>query len=549
MDMFNTVAQMQELLAVSRGQKSGDLLIRNVRILDVFTERIFEGEILIKSGKIAAITKKASHRAEEAYDAGGRIALPGFIDSHFHLDFPLVTPAQLSHAVVPHGTTAMLCEILDYAALNGLESTRRFVRDADKLPYRCFWAAPGKVAPKFITEAVLEWENTVALGEMAQGLMEQGDPDELDKIALSRGKGKVISGHVIRRDPEDLDAFAILGYDDEHNTDTYEEAVARMRFGMSKIIRINGAYDAAKSIITGALRDGVPTDQMLFAVDDVYIHELFRSGHIDKVIQRCIGLGLPPVKAVKIATINAARHFHLDHILGSVTPGRFADLVLVDSMEQIQPKVVFQNGRKVAQDGRLTVPVEIDYSDLRLEAAPGLETLRGEELLFSRGELNTNRYTLADGAPVGIEGRELPQQGFFCNPEGDELPFYRIMRYPVFGRRAIDKKVLHGTGIRGGALALSFEQGGSAVSVTGDSLEDILAAAHDVDRHAGCISVAAGGKIVARYELPLGACISDLDAYRAAEALEKLEQAVRGLGCNLEGAIMRIYFLPFLFRA
>lgn len=548
MDRFNTVEQMQALLAVSRGQRPGDLLIRNVRILDVFTERIFPGEILISGGKIASITKREGHRAREVYDAGGRIALPGFIDSHFHLDFPLVTPAQLSHAIVPHGTTAMLCEILDYAALNGLAATRRFARDADRLPYRCLWAAPGKVAPKYVAEDVLTWENTVALGEMAQGLLERGEPDELHKIELSRRAGKVVSGHVVRRTPEELDAFAILGYDDEHNTDTYEEAVARMRFGMSKIIRINGAYDAAKSIITGALRDGVPTDQMLFAVDDVYIHELFRTGHIDKVIQRCIDLGLPPVKAVKIATINAARHFRLAHMLGSITPGRYADLVLVDAMEEMKPQVVFQNGRRVAEGGRLTVAVDIDYSDLRSEAAPGLEGLRAEDLLFGPGELQTNRYTLADGEPVGVEAFQIPEAGFYSRAQDGELPFYRIMRHPVFGRRAIDKKVLRGTGMTGGALALSFEQGGSAVSVTGDNLEDILAAAHDVDQHAGCISVASGGRILARYELPLGACISDLDAYAAAQALERLEQAVQSLGCGLEGAIMRIYFLPFLFR-
>ena len=548
MDMFNTVEQMQGLIAVAKGKKEGDILIRNVRILDVFTEQVFQGEILISDGKIASITSQPHHRAREYFDAGGMIAMPGFMDCHFHLDFPLVTPAQLSHAIVPHGTTSMLCEILDYAALNGLEATKDFVRDTDRLPYRCFWAAPGKVAPKFIAEAVLDWENCIALGEMAQGLTEVGTPDELHKIELSRRKGKVISGHVVKRQPEELDVYAILGYDDEHNTDTYEETVARMRFGMSKIIRINGAYDAAKSIITGAIRDHIPTDQMLFAVDDVYIHELFRSGHIDKVIQRCIDLGLPPIKAIKIATINAARHFRLDHILGSVTPGRYADLVLVEELDQIKPKVVFQNGRKVAENGRLIVPVDIDYSDLRSQSVPGLEKLREESLLFTPEEQSTHRFTITNGQPLSVEPYTVPQSGFYCRGEEDELPFYRIARYPSFGERRIDKKVLRGTGIRGGALALSFEQGGSAISVTGDNLEDILLAAHDVDQYPGCISVAAAGQITARFPLMLGGSISELDAFSAADSFEALEQAVRALGCRLEGAIMRLYFLPFWFH-
>ena len=548
MEMFNSTEQMQKLIAVSEGRKAGDLLIRNVNILDVFTERIFAGEILISDGKIASITPKPYHTAAQTFDAHGLIALPGFMDCHFHLDFPLVTPAQLSYAIVPHGTTALLCEILDFAALNGLEMTKRFVQDAEKLPYRCFWAAPGKVAPKFITEDILDWPNTVALGEMAQPLMEAGAPDELHKIELGRKKGKIISGHVVRRSPDELDIFSILGYDDEHNTDTYEEALARMRFGMSKIIRMNGAYDAAKSIIAGAIRDHVPTDQMLFAVDDIYVHEIFRNGHIDTLIQRCIDLGLPPVKAIKIATLNAARHFHLEHIMGSVTPGRYADLVLVENLERIEPKVVFQNGRKVAENGALTVDVSIDYGGLRGSILPGLEQLTADALLFTDAECATDRYTLADGKPVAAEGFTIPQPGFYCSTETDELPFYRIGRYPIMGNRRIDKKVVHGTGIRGGAVACSFEQGGSAVNVVGDNLEDILTAVHEVDHHAGCICVVSGGRVTARFPLPLGACMSDADALAASEALEAMEGAVRQLGCQLKGAVMRLYFLPFLFR-
>ena len=547
MEMFNTAEQMQKLIAVAEGRMSGDLLIQNVNILDVFTEQIFKSEILISDGKIASITQKPCHTSKQTFDAHGLIALPGFMDCHFHLDFPLVTPAQLSYAIVPHGTTAMLCEILDFAALNGLEMTKRFVQGAEKLPYRCFWAAPGKVAPKFITEEVLNWPNTIALGEMAQPLMEAGVPDELHKIELSRRKSKVISGHVVRRNPEDLDIFAILGYDNEHNTDTYEEALARMRFGMSKIIRINGAYDAAKSIITGALRDQVPTDQMLFAVDDVYIHELFRNGHIDTVIQRCIELGLPPVKAIKIATLNAARHFHLDHILGSITPGRFADLVLVERLDQIKPQVVFQNGKKVAENGKLTVSVDIDYGGLRSAAVPGLTHLQKEDLCFTDAECITNRYTLTDGMPVAIDPFTIPRAGFYCNTEHDELPFYRIARYARIGTRKIDKKVVIGTGIRNGAIACSFEQGGSAVNVVGDNVDDILTAIHEVDRHAGCICVVSNGNITARFPLPLGASMSELDAFAAAQSLEALDKAVHALGCRLKGAVMRLYFLPFLF--
>lgn len=543
------VQQMQELLAVSQGRKEGDLLVRDVQILDVFTETVFAGDILIYEGRIASIQKNVLHKAKEVMEGKGLIAVPGFIDAHFHLDFPLVTPAELAKAIVPRGTTAMVCEILDFAALNGLESTKILVKDAELLPYRCYWAAPGKVAPKFITEEILGWENTVALGEMAQGLVESAKPDELDKICQARRKGKVISGHVIRRSAEEMETFAILGYADEHNTDTFEETLDRMRYGMSKIVRMNGVYHAADSIITGCLQNGIPTDKLMFSADDVYVHEVFRSGHIDSMVQRCIELGLPAAKAIKMATLNAACHFGLEQDVGSITPGRFADVVFLKSLETIRVEKVIQNGRLVCEDNRLTHFCPVDYSALEKKAEPGLINFSDGEFLFKGKECVTTCYTLLDNTPVQINTKILPTDGAqfpFC-PQEDELPFYRIERYPTFGKRKVDKKLVKGTGIRKGAVALSFEQGGSAISAVGASPKDLFVAVKEADKHAGALLVVVDGVVEALLSLPIGGCLSALDAYAASAVLENLECALAKTGCTLQGALMRLYFLPFYF--
>ncbi len=544
-----SVQQMQELLAVSQGRKEGDLLVRNLRILDVFTETVFEGDILVYKGRIASIQKNACHKAKEVMDGKGLIAIPGFIDAHFHLDFPLVTPAELAKAIVPRGTTSMVCEILDFAALNGLESTKVLVKDAERLPYRCYWAAPGKVAPKFITEEILGWDNTVALGEMSQALVEGAKPDELDKIYQARQKGKVISGHVIRRNVEELDTFAILGYADEHNTDTFEETLDRMRYGMSKIVRMNGVYHAADSIITGCLQNHIPTDKLMFSADDVYVHEVFQNGHIDSMVQRSIELGLPAAKAIKIATLNAACHFGLEQEVGSITPGRFADIVFLQNLETVRVEKVMQNGRMVCEDNRLTYAFSIDYAALEKKAVPGLDGFSAEEFLFQGKECKASFYTLRDHTPVQISTKQLATEEaqFPACIQEDVLPFYRIERYPTFGKRKVDKKLVKGTGIQRGAVALSFEQGGSAISVIGASQSDLLVAAKEADQHAGSMLVVIEGVVEALLSLPLGGCLSDLDAYAASAELEKLESALVKTGCTLQGALMRLYFLPFYF--
>lgn len=550
MQMVQTVEQMKRLIETARGQREADLLIQNVRILDVFTERLFDGAILIKDEKIAAITNQPYQRAKEVFDAQNMIALPGFMDAHFHLDTPLVTPAELAKAIVPHGTTSMLCEVLDFADVNGIEGVKGLIRDAGRLPYRCFLAAPGKVAPKMITEEMLNWEQTVCLGEMAQPLLESGVPDEFHKIEQAQRLRKVISGHAIDRDEKDLDIFAILGFDDEHNADTYEEALARMRFGMKKIIRLSDAYDAVALIIGGAVKNNIPTDEMLFGVDDVHIHDLFRNGHIDTMVQQAIEAGLEPIKAIKIATINPARHFRIDHLVGSITPGRFADLVFVKEIDQIQPVCVFQNGKLVAEGKKLLSPVHIDYSDLIEGRACGIQNLSEEDLFFTPDEAKTTLFQIADGAKIYGKPFDagLKDTGFFFDEERDIVPYYKIQRYEGPDARKYVKRFFHGLGLRTGAVAMTFEQRGAAICVLGTNPKDILCAAQEADRHPGCFVLARDGKVLEALPLPIGASISDMTAEAAAERLDRMQEQLVQMGCRLSGALMRIYFSPFFLQ-
>ena len=520
------MAVMQSLFETAHGREPGDLMIRNVRILDVFTERLYPGSLLMKHGRIAAVTDRPELSAKETFDGQDMVALPGFIDAHFHIDSTLVTPAALSAAIVPRGTTTLFAEVLDFAFEHGLDGVKKLLKRREELPYRMFLAAPGKVAPTDVAVEMLNhWEDIASLGELAQKTAEKGETEIFQKILLAREKNKIVSGHVIRTDAQGMDPFAVLGYDDEHNTDTYEETLDRLRFGMKKILRYGSINNGIDPIIRGVVRDGLPTESLMFAADDIYIHDLVRRGHVDNMIQLSIDLGLNPIKAIKIATINAARHFRMDHLLGSVTPGRYGDIVLVESLEKIQPCAVFHNGGLVAMNGTLTAVPDIDYSDLIQDVKPGLQQLDESVFDFGPEDRRTFLYTAGNWDKIQKEPCDIPEsaKGVPINLTDDVLPYYRIGRYANGGIRKVERVLLHGFGLKKGAIATFFTQEGQAINVTGTNTEDMLLAVQEVDRHPGGMAVVADGKVLMSFPQPIGGMLSDRNCKEAAAALERLD--------------------------
>lgn len=545
--MNDTLGKLKEELRVARGLDPADLLLRDIQILDVFTETVFRGSILIKNGKIVSINPAASVWATEEFDGRGLYAVPGFADTHIHLETTLVTPEALADAIVPWGTTTVFAEVLDFVSVTDVDSLKRLLRDRNHLPYRIFVAAPGKVVAPQVTEELLQWDAVVCLGEMKPDGILGREGKDLHKILSARAKRKVVTGHVADSDWEEMNLFATAGLMDDHEVLGFEKTFELLRLGISKMIRDGSTIDTVEEIIRGVVRNQLPTDSLMFCADDIYVNDLLQRGHINNSIQKAINAGLNPIKAIMMATINAARHFHLDHMIGSLTPGRFADIVLLEELDRIEPVYVFQDGNLVAEEGVLSQALRWDYPELQRAMPRGLEDLGpgdlavegdGPQVQVQVVEMRSERgHTTEERLPVH-EGRVL------SDTRQDILKLSMIERYPK-GERDIAHFFVRGFKLKEGALATLFTQHRHSVTVLGTNDEDMCLAAKEVDRHPGAMAVAAHGSTLGVLPLPVACMMSDQPARDVAEKLNAMQRAAQGLGCDLPSPFMTLWFSPF----
>jgi adenine deaminase len=548
--MDKTVQQLKDRLKVLAGLTPADLLLKNVQILDVFTESVFPGSILIKDGRIIALNPDPNTKTKREFDGRGMFALPGFMDTHIHIETTLVTPEALADAIVPWGTTTLFAEVLDFVSVAGVDALKVLLRNRERLPYRIYLTAPGKMVDPAITEQMLAWESTVALGEMLpKGILDLQDED-LEKILSARAKGKVVTGHVPGHSWQTLNMFAAAGLEDDHECLDFEGTVARLRLGISRMIRDGSTVDSVEDVVTGFVKNRLPTDDLMFCSDDIYVNDLLTRGHINASVQKAIHAGLDPIKAIKMATINPAKHFRMAHLLGSLTPGRYADVLLLEKLDEVQPTYVFQGGKLVAEKGEFVPPVEGDHQDLRWSMTQGLGDLAVEDFLFAAEGKRVEMPVLdvnTEHADLRREQMVVRESRVEGDLERDLLKFTKIERYPTNGRQIV-RAFVHGFGLKSGALATLFTQGGHSVSVVGVSDEDMYLAAREVDRHPGALVAVANGRVLGVLELPLACTISDLSAHETTARLNHLQDALRELGCDLPSPFMTLWFIPFFLK-
>ncbi|MDX1523889.1 MAG: amidohydrolase family protein, partial [Anaerolineae bacterium] len=361
-----SVAERKSLIRAALGQEPLDMVIDAVQVVNVHTGTIEPGAIGIKAGRVVTIDA-AGLEAETHFDGGGRYAMPGFIDTHVHIDSTLVTPENLAELIVPRGTTAMLADPMEVANATGLDGVKAFLSGIDHLPYHLLVEVSSRVptAPGLETtggvlglaevEEILGWSSCISLGELDPSKVLGLRDEYLAKVQAAHNLGKIANGHAAGLTGRDLAAYACGGMADDHECVTFEEATARLRQGLVVSIREGSTERNLDEIIGGVIREGLDTRHLTFCTDDKHPDDLRDEGDIDYMVNRAIALGLDPVQAIQIATINAAKHFRIDHLLGSLAPGRWADIILADNLDRIVPGDVFVKGRHVAHAGKLRV--------------------------------------------------------------------------------------------------------------------------------------------------------------------------------------------------
>jgi adenine deaminase len=553
-----TLGEQKSLIRAALGYEPLDLLINHVQVVNVYAGVIEPGAVGIKAGRIVT-TDASGLEADRTIDGAGRFAVPGFIDSHVHIDSTLLTPANLAELIVPAGTTTLLADPMEVSNVAGLKGLETLVQMAEGVPYHLFLEVPSRVptAPGLETtggemgleevQQVLTWPTAISLGELDPSKIFGLGDEYLEKVLAAYRLGKIANGHAAGLKDQELVAYACGGLLDDHECVDYAEAGARLRLGLAVLVREGSTERNLEQILAGARSAKMGTRHLMFCTDDKHPNDILAEGHINYMVRRAIELGYTPVEAIQMASLNAAIHFRIDHLVGSLTPSRWADILLVEDLQRMVPSDVYLQGLWVAHEGQLTAA-------LPHPQYPGwiLDTV-----IVTRGRHAADYEVRAGGKQARVRVIKIfPDQiinreeeatlevihgDVVPDPTKDVLKLAVVERYGKNGN--IGVTFVRGFGLQQGALASSVSHDHHNIVVVGTNNEDMAACVRAIEATHGGLAVAAGGEVLGLLALPIGGLLSDLPAREVNAVLERITAIARGLGCKIPAPFMTLSFI------
>ena len=545
-------AKLKKLLDTAAGRIPADLVIKNCKIADICRGEITEGDIAISDGLIAGI---GCYEGKTQTDAEGMYAVPGFIDSHIHIESAYVTPEEIGRLLVPHGTTTIIAdphEIVNVCGLQGLQ----YMLDAAKgtaldirymLP-SCVPSTPfehsGAIIDAAAMKGVIEKDDILGLGEFMDypGVI-NGAEGVLDKLLAAKNCQKIIDGHSPGITGPELNAYAAAGIRTDHECSTVEEMQDRLARGMYVLLRQGSACHNLRPLLKGLTPKN--SRRCLLCSDDRQPKTILSEGHIDNHLRICVEEGVDALTALSMAALNAAECYRLED-RGLIAPGLRADIVLVDNLQEFHAQKVWIAGNLAAAHGEYLLPVHhCDTTPVR--SSFHVKDFSKDSLKF---HLASNHVHVIDILPGGVVTKKgtahvtLSQDGdFVYNPQEDIVKAAVIERHHNTGNTGLG--LLRGYGIRKGAVALSIAHDSHNIITVGVNDEDIEFAVQQLIRQGGGIVLARDNTIVEQMPLPLGGLMSDRSGEWVKEKLTAIhEKAYEELG--ISGDVEPVMTLCFM---
>lgn len=525
------LAAKQRLIAVAAGREKADLVLKNAKYLNVFSNEFLCGDIAVANGLIAGVGK---YDGKTEIDVSGKLVLPGFIDAHIHLESSMVTPAEFAKAVVAHGTTTVITDPHEIANVMGIDGVEYMIQASQNLPIDVHFMMPSCVPATEIDESgaeldckdidlYLDNKKVLGLAEMMNyvGVI-NGDKNVLSKIVTSQAHHKKIDGHAPELSGNDLNAYIAAGVYSDHECSTFENALEKLRKGQFIMIREGTAAHNLKALMP--LLTQQYYSRCMFATDDKHPSDLLHGGHIDYIVKQALKNGADPIVALKTATHHAARYFLLNN-KGAIASGYLADIVVVDNLEDFNVETVFKRG-KLVFDGEVK-----DFS------APTVDEKLAEKC-FDTFHLNsvTPSSFKVDGklGLIGLVGGELLTRNLGTadkiDVENDILKIACIERHK--GTNHIGVGYVKGYSLKSGAVATSVAHDSHNIITVGCNDDDIAVAVNAIKDSKGGIAVVENGKIKALLELPIAGLMSDEPLTTVNEKLENAKLSAYELGAD-----------------
>jgi len=538
---------LAQRIHVATGKQPVDLLLKNAQLVNVFSGSIHDANIAVHQGIIIGF---GDYGAAATIDLKGKYVVPGFIDGHVHLESSMLDIPEFARNVLPLGTVAVVTDPHEIANVLGVDGIKYILASSENLPLRVFVMFPSCVpATPFETsgadlthkdmEPFKDHPRILGLAEMMNfpGVL-FGDPELLKKIEVFHDKVK--DGHAPGLSGKDLCGYVIAGIGSDHECTTLEEAREKLEKGMRIMIREGSAAKNLEALLP-LLKDH-DSRNCFFVTDDLDPHDILENGHINNIVKSAIGLGIDPVKAIQMATINPASYFGLKN-LGAVLPGYCADLLVVDNLTEMSIAEVYCRGQKVAERGELVIPWKVPDKPKSLGTV-NVAWDKIESFAIDAGGRQVNIIGVIPDQIVTKRIVEPPHIEIGCvvsDTSTDTLKIAVIERHKGTGNCAVG--LIRGFGLKRGALAGSVAHDSHNIIVVGVGDHDMLVAAKEVARIGGGMVVIDEGKVLASIALPIAGLMSDRPIGEVKENLDKLMAAARGLGCPLPHPFATLSFM------
>ena len=525
------LAAKQRIIAVAAGREKADLVLKNAKYLNVFSNEFLCGDIAVANGLIAGVGK---YDGKTEIDVSGKLVLPGFIDAHIHLESSMVTPAEFAKAVVAHGTTTVITDPHEITNVMGIDGVEYMIQASQNLPIDVHFMMPSCVPATEIDESgaeldckdidlYLDNKKVLGLAEMMNyvGVI-NGGKNVLSKIVTSQAHHKKIDGHAPELSGNDLNAYIAAGVYSDHECSTFENALEKLRKGQFIMIREGTAAHNLKALMP--LLTQQYYSRCMFATDDKHPSDLLYGGHIDYIVKQALKNGADPIVALKTATHHAARYFLLNN-KGAIASGYLADIVVVDNLEDFNVETVFKCG-KLVFDGEVK-----DFS------APTVDEKLAEKCFdtFHLDSVTPSSFKV-DGklGLIGLVGGELLTRSLGTadkiDVENDILKIACIERHK--GTNHIGVGYVKGYSLKSGAVATSVAHDSHNIITVGCNDDDIAVAVNAIKDSKGGIVVVENGKIKALLELPIAGLMSDEPLTTVNEKLENAKSSAYELGAD-----------------
>jgi adenine deaminase len=542
---------LTQVIRVARGDAPADLLITGGQLVNVASGEVYGANVAVVGDTIAAIGPDY-REGHTVIDAGGRFVLPGLIDAHMHLESSLLTPSEFARTVLPHGTTAIVIDPHEIANVLGMAGIRYILESSRDIPLSLFVMASSCVPATDMETAgatlgekeireLLGWERVIGLAEMMNVPAVLGAaPLAMGMLAAARERGVPVDGHAPGLSGPDVVAYAAAGIRSDHECTTAAEGLEKLRLGMYLMIREGSAAKNMEALLP-VVTDG-NYRRCLLVSDDTHPHDLIEYGHIDHALRKAVALGLDPVRAVQMVTINAAEAFGRKD-LGAVLPGYKADVVLVDDLKDFRVETVVRHGRPVVLGGRLGVeiPRRSDpavYKSIRtgpVTAASFSMPLKGrrarvigltEDQIVTRSLVETVK--VRDGCAISDPGRDI-------------LKLAVIERHHATGNVGLG--LVKGFGLKRGAMGSSVAHDSHNLVVVGTNDADMALCVRALTEMGGGFAVVVDGRVEARLALPVAGLMSEDPAEEVAARDRELREVAARLGVRPKAPFITLSFL------